>query len=65
MYDNMFMGINMVKYASQIHTIFWKVSIKYILIYWIHEYYLSQWSTMINFLTSLHNIEEKNVLISI
>jgi hypothetical protein len=32
MYDNMFKGISMVKYANQIHTIFWKVSIKYILI---------------------------------
>jgi len=65
MYDNMFKGISMVKYANQIHTIFWKVSIKYILIYWIHEYYLCQWSKIINSLTSLHNIEEKNVLICI
>ncbi len=38
-----FVGISMVKYASQKHLLFWKVSIKYTLIYWIHEYYLNQW----------------------
>jgi hypothetical protein len=27
--------------------------------YWIHEYCLSPWSTIISFLTSLHNIEGK------
>jgi len=32
-------------------VIFRKISIKYTLMYWIHEYYLSQWSTIIIFLT--------------
>jgi hypothetical protein len=36
-----------------------KVSIKYTLIYCIHEYYLNQWSTILSSLTSLHNIEKK------
>jgi hypothetical protein len=30
--------------------------------YWIHEYYLNQWSTIISSLTSLHNIEKTHVL---
>jgi hypothetical protein len=58
------LGISMVKYASQKNLFFWKVSIKYTLMYWIHEYYLSQ-STIISSLTSLHNIEETHVLICI
>jgi hypothetical protein len=50
----------MVKYASRKHLlIFWKVSKNYILMYWIHEYYLSQWSTIISYLTSLHNMKKK------
>jgi len=31
---------------------------KYTLMYWIHEYYLSQWSTIMSFFISLHNIED-------
>jgi hypothetical protein len=57
----------MVKYASWKHLLFvWKVSIKYTLIYWIHEYYLSQWSWILrSSLTPLHNIEETHVLVCI
>jgi len=50
-------GISMVKYSSQKHLFFWKISIKYTLTHWIHEYYLSQWSTQKRSLTSLHDIE--------
>jgi hypothetical protein len=59
-------GKNMVKYANRKHLFFWKVSIKYTLIYWIHEYYLSQCSwTFKSSLTPLHNIEKPHVLICI
>jgi len=62
----LFKGISMVKYASQWHLLlFWKVPIKYALIYLIHEYYLSQWPTIKSSLTSLHNFEEPHILICI
>ncbi len=60
-----FVGIRMVKYASWKHLLFWKVSIKYTLIYGIHEYYLNQWWTLWFFFISLHNIEESHVIICI
>jgi hypothetical protein len=57
-------GISMVKYANQKHLlVFWKTFIKYVLMYLIHEYYLSQWLAIISSLTSLHNIEKTHVLI--
>jgi hypothetical protein len=49
--------------ARDTRWFFWKVSLKCILMYWIYEYYLSQWSIIIIFKKLLHNIEETNVLI--
>jgi len=40
---------------------FSKVSVKCILMYWIYEYYLSQWSIIINFKITLHNIEKNKI----
>lgn len=38
-------GINMIKYGNQRHLLLsWKIFIKYILMDWSYEYYLSQWS---------------------
>jgi len=56
-------GHKQVNYASQRHSlIFLKVSVKCILMYWLYEYYLNQWSIIIILKFSLHDIEEINVV---